>query len=93
MTLTRPYLYYDAAVSICATCFQKVDAKIVFEDERVWMLKHCFEHGSQRVLVADDVDYYRQCREIFIKKARDASEAQHADQIRLPLRLWSLSRP
>jgi 7,8-dihydro-6-hydroxymethylpterin dimethyltransferase len=25
------------------------------------------EHGRERVLIADDVDYYRRCREVFIK--------------------------
>jgi uncharacterized radical SAM superfamily Fe-S cluster-containing enzyme len=64
---TRPYLYYDAVVSICTTCYRKIDGKIVFEDGRVWMLKHCPAHGSERVLMSDDVDYYRQCREVYIK--------------------------
>jgi uncharacterized radical SAM superfamily Fe-S cluster-containing enzyme len=63
----RPYLFYDTAVSICSTCFRRVDAKIVFENERVYMLKRCREHGFERVLMADDVDYYRRCREVFIK--------------------------
>jgi uncharacterized radical SAM superfamily Fe-S cluster-containing enzyme len=63
----RPYLFYDVAVSICSTCFRRVDAKIVFQDDRVFMLKRCPEHGHERVLVADDVDYYRRCREVFIK--------------------------
>jgi uncharacterized radical SAM superfamily Fe-S cluster-containing enzyme len=63
----RPYLYYDVAVSICATCYRKVEGKIVFEDGRVLMLKRCPEHGAERVLIADDVDYYRRCREVFIK--------------------------
>ena len=31
------------------------------------MLKHCPEHGAERVLIADDVDYYRRCREVFLK--------------------------
>jgi uncharacterized radical SAM superfamily Fe-S cluster-containing enzyme len=31
------------------------------------MLKRCPQHGFQRVLLADDVDYYRRCREVFIK--------------------------
>jgi uncharacterized radical SAM superfamily Fe-S cluster-containing enzyme len=44
-----------------------VDAKIVFEDDKVWMLKRCPQHGHQRVLVADDVDYYRRSREVFLK--------------------------
>ena len=30
-TATRPYLFYDAVVSICTTCFRKIDGKIVFE--------------------------------------------------------------
>ena len=63
----RPYLYYDVAISICSTCYQRVDAKIVFEDGRVFMIKRCAEHGVEKVLLADDVDYYRRCREVFIK--------------------------
>ncbi len=68
MAKNRPYLYYDSAVSICTTCYRRVDAKIVFEDDKVWMLKRCPLHGHERVLMADDVDYYRRCREVFIKK-------------------------
>ncbi|HKF48176.1 MAG TPA: radical SAM protein [Terracidiphilus sp.] len=64
----RPYLFYDVAISICSTCFQRIDAKIVFEDNKVWMLKRCPQHGHQRVLVADDVDYYRRSREVFLKR-------------------------
>jgi tetraether lipid synthase len=63
----RPYLFYDVAVSICSTCYRKVEGKIVFEADCVWMLKSCPEHGGERVLVADDVDYYRRCREVFLK--------------------------
>jgi tetraether lipid synthase len=63
----RPYLFYDVAVSICSTCYQKVEGKIVFQDGAVYMLKRCPVHGHERVLMADDVDYYRRCREIFIK--------------------------
>src|ERR1043166_7873179 len=63
----RPYLFYDVVVSICSTCFQKIEAKTVFQDGRVFMLKRCVEHGHERVLIADDVDYYRRCREVFIK--------------------------
>jgi uncharacterized radical SAM superfamily Fe-S cluster-containing enzyme len=67
MAKTRNYLYYDTAVSICTSCFRRVDAKIVFEDGRVFLLKRCPQHGFERVLMADDVDYYRRCREIFLK--------------------------
>ena len=63
----RPYLFYDVAVSICSTCFRKVEGKIIFQDGSVFMTKRCPEHGDERVLMADDVDYYRRCREVFIK--------------------------
>ncbi len=66
-TRTRPYLFYDTAVSICSTCYRRIDAKIVFEGEAVFMLKRCPEHGFERVLVADDAEYYRRCREVFLK--------------------------
>jgi uncharacterized radical SAM superfamily Fe-S cluster-containing enzyme len=64
----RPYTFYDVALTICSTCFRKVEGKIVFQDDRVFLLKRCPDHGAERVLVADDVDYYRRCREIFIKR-------------------------
>ena len=63
----RPYLFYDVALSICSTCYRKVEGKIVFEDGNVYMLKRCPEHGSERILIADDIDYYRRCREVFLK--------------------------
>jgi len=63
----RPYLYYDAAVSVCTTCLRRVEAKILIKDERVYLEKWCPQHGRQRVLIADDAAYYRQCREVYIK--------------------------
>ncbi|MEO8195887.1 MAG: radical SAM protein [Thermoanaerobaculia bacterium] len=63
----RPYLFYDVAVTICSVCYRKLEGKIVFEEGSVYLLKRCPEHGAERVLVADDVDYYRRCREVFLK--------------------------
>ena len=63
----RPYLFYDVAVSICSTCYRKVEGKIVFQDGSVYLLKRCPVHGDERILMADDIDYYRRCREVFIK--------------------------
>ena len=67
MAKTRPYTFYDVAVSICTQCFRKIEAKIVFLEDKVFLLKRCPVHGSEKVLVADDIDYYRRCRELFIK--------------------------
>ena len=43
----RPYLFYDVAVSICSTCYRKVEGKIVFQDGCVYMLKRCPAHGAR----------------------------------------------
>ncbi len=63
----RPYQYYDVAVSICAECYRKVEGKIYFQDGAVFLDKRCPVHGRQKVLIADDVDYYRRAREQFLK--------------------------
>ena len=44
----RPYIYYDFTISICSTCLKRVDAKIIFEDEKVFMLKNCLQHGHDK---------------------------------------------
>jgi uncharacterized radical SAM superfamily Fe-S cluster-containing enzyme len=59
---TRKYTYYDFTLSLCPECLKRVDAKIVFEDEKVYMLKRCPEHGPSKVLIADDVAYYKNIR-------------------------------
>ncbi|MCB1036522.1 MAG: hypothetical protein KDD47_22035, partial [Acidobacteria bacterium] len=63
----RPYQYYDTAVSICGVCYRRALGKVVFQDGKVYLLKHCPDHGHQRTLIADDVDYYRRAREVFLK--------------------------
>jgi 7,8-dihydro-6-hydroxymethylpterin dimethyltransferase len=63
----RPYLFYDVALSLCSKCLRKVEGKIVFQGNCVFLMKRCPDHRSERVLIADDVDYYRRCREVFIK--------------------------
>lgn len=58
----RPYTYYDFTLSLCPVCLKRVDAKIVFESGDVFMLKNCAEHGFQKVLIATDVEYYKNIR-------------------------------
>lgn len=58
----RPYTYYDFTLSICSTCLRRVDAKIVFENEHVFMLKNCPHHGFEKVLIATDIPYYKNIR-------------------------------
>lgn len=64
---TRPYLFYALTNSVCSECLVKVEAKIIFRDDCVYLVKHCFKHGHQEVLIADDIEYYKQSLEKFIK--------------------------
>jgi len=59
---TRKYIYYDYTISLCPRCLKRIDAKIVFEDDKVFMLKRCPEHGNSKVLIADDIPYYKNIR-------------------------------
>ncbi|MEQ7799042.1 radical SAM protein [Pedobacter sp. ASV1-7] len=59
---TRDYIYYDYTKSLCPECLMLCDAKIVFQDEKVFMLKNCRAHGDSKVMIADDVEYYKQIR-------------------------------
>lgn len=60
--MERPYIYYDFTLSLCSQCLRRVDAKVVFEQDKVWMLKRCPTHGPEKVLIANDVEYYRNAR-------------------------------
>lgn len=62
MNNNRNYIYYDYTVSLCTVCHRQIDAKIIFEDDKVFLTKRCREHGSQKVLIADDIQYYKQIR-------------------------------
>jgi uncharacterized radical SAM superfamily Fe-S cluster-containing enzyme len=63
---TRPYLFYALTNSLCSKCLTKVEAKIIFQDEAVYLVKYCSTHGREAVLIADDIEYYRQTQ-AFIK--------------------------
>ncbi|MFY7970758.1 MAG: radical SAM protein [Flavobacteriales bacterium] len=62
MTTERNYIYYDHTISLCNECHKQISAKIIFQDNAVFMTKTCKEHGFQKVLIATDVEYYKQIR-------------------------------
>jgi len=59
---TRKYTYYDFTLSLCPECLKRIDAKIIFDEGKVYMLKRCKEHGTSKVLIADDIEYYKNIR-------------------------------
>src|SRR2546421_351332 len=59
----RDYLFYELTSSLCATCLRKVEAKVVIQDQNVYMLKRCPEHGFAKVLISTDAEYYKLSRQ------------------------------
>lgn len=59
----RPYLFYELTNSLCSRCLRKVEAKVVIQDDRVYLHKWCPEHKLQKVLISTDVDYYKLSRQ------------------------------
>ena len=50
--------------SVCPACFQegkiqKIDAKIIEEDEKVYIAKECKKHGSFRDIYFSDANLYK----------------------------------
>lgn len=64
----RPYIFHELTNSICSTCYRKVEGKIVEQHGKMYMIKRCMHHGTERVLLSSDADYYKMCRS-FLKPA------------------------
>ncbi|MDG2004069.1 MAG: radical SAM protein [Novosphingobium sp.] len=55
-----PYIFHGQTTSLCETCLEPVPAKVIIEDERVYYLKRCLQHGVQKTLISDDLEYWQQ---------------------------------
>lgn len=66
---TRAHTFYDVTRSICSTCLRRCEGKILLTEDRVLLEKWCPRHGKERVLLADDVAYWRAARERWLKPA------------------------
>jgi hypothetical protein len=73
----KNYIYYDHTISLCNVCHRRVNAKIIFEGSCVFLTKHCPEHGGQKVMIASDIEYYRQIRNY--NKASEYPKQPHTD--------------
>jgi uncharacterized radical SAM superfamily Fe-S cluster-containing enzyme len=59
----RPYLFYELTNSLCSTCLKKVEAKVVIQNDHVYLHKWCPEHRLQKVLISTDAEYYKLSRQ------------------------------
>ncbi len=79
MSHTRDYIYYDHTLSLCNECLKQISAKIIFQDEKVFMTKKCPDHGWQKSLIATDIEYYKQIRNY--NKASEYPKKPHTETI------------
>lgn len=65
----RPFEFYGTTTSVCATCLETIEAKILLDRDRdrVLLEKWCPAHGFARTEISDDISWYRACREIWNK--------------------------
>ena len=61
--MDRDYVYYEYTNSLCNECLKVIPAKIVFKDNKVYILKHCSEHGEQLELLEHDIEYFKHKRD------------------------------
>jgi uncharacterized radical SAM superfamily Fe-S cluster-containing enzyme len=54
----RPYIYHNFTNSLCHKCLKVVSAKVILQDNKVYLLKTCPEHGAMRTLLSSDASYY-----------------------------------
>ncbi|GAB4407260.1 MAG: hypothetical protein Fur0044_00020 [Anaerolineae bacterium] len=52
------YIFYELTRSICPECRRVIDAKILLRDNKVYMRKHCPDHGDFEALIYGDAQAY-----------------------------------
>ncbi|MGE5722800.1 MAG: radical SAM protein [Sphingomonadales bacterium] len=55
-----PYVFHSQTTSLCEHCLEPVPAKVIIEDGCVFYLKRCRDHGVQKTLISDDLEYWQQ---------------------------------
>lgn len=56
--------YLEKTCSICPVCFnegkiQKIDANIIEDEDKVWIVKNCRNHGSFKEIYFGDINVYK----------------------------------
>lgn len=60
--MERDYVYYEFTNSLCNECLDVIPAKIIFKDDKVYILKNCPKHGEQLELLEHDIEYFKNKR-------------------------------
>jgi 7,8-dihydro-6-hydroxymethylpterin dimethyltransferase len=56
--MDRKYIYHESTTSICPKCLERVPAKIILKDNKVFLKKYCKVHGKQEELFEENIEYH-----------------------------------
>jgi uncharacterized radical SAM superfamily Fe-S cluster-containing enzyme len=76
---SAPYLFLRQTTSLCEDCLALVPTKVIAEDDQVYFLKRCREHGVQKTLVADDLGYWKAQQDWLKPGDRPLTAQTHTD--------------
>jgi 7,8-dihydro-6-hydroxymethylpterin dimethyltransferase len=52
-------LIIKTTISLCPDCLAHIPAAVVRRENKVWLEKHCDQHGSSQAIIENDPAYYR----------------------------------
>jgi 7,8-dihydro-6-hydroxymethylpterin dimethyltransferase len=55
----------ELTLSLCSQCLKTVEAKVLIDGDSVYLQKFCQSHGLERILISDDVEYWRKSRKLY----------------------------
>jgi uncharacterized radical SAM superfamily Fe-S cluster-containing enzyme len=58
MKQSRDYIFHEATMSLCSVCSKNVPAKLLIENNHIYIQKSCNEHGIHTELLEEDADYH-----------------------------------
>lgn len=64
------YTFYSQTTSLCEECLSLVPAKIIFENDCVYLLKYCSIHKHHKTLISTDINYFKRCRDIRLQSIK-----------------------
>jgi uncharacterized radical SAM superfamily Fe-S cluster-containing enzyme len=55
--MLRDYLFHSTTRSLCSTCGEPCDAKVIIKNGSAFLLKHCLTHGEHLEVFEEDASY------------------------------------
>jgi 7,8-dihydro-6-hydroxymethylpterin dimethyltransferase len=78
-----PYIFHSQSSSLCETCLRVVPAKVIIEDDKVFFLKRCKDHGVMKTMISDDLAYW-ESQKLWLKPGDRPLKTQSKTEVGCP---------